>query len=787
MINAKEQDKGLWSKILQQISFRIIFLSLFAFFIGRIELFGGYFTFVVAYIGAMYFDDNLRKWSAFLGVMGILSLGNISTLSVKYILIIVCIVGGQAGIKLLGLKSNEKVQSILVCTSILILSIVYTMLTQFTPLGIITTVLESCVGGGLVIIISYSIKIIRADKITPLTEAEMASLGILIAGLLGGMIDFSVRLPISGDVYFKDVIIFILMISTIVLGGMSSGIILTLVISTVLIILGYMPTGFIAIYLFAALIGGLFCFLDRIGIIFASGLGMIIGFALFNEKIIDTNIMGAYVVAGIISLVIPRNYFGIGYWFGYESELNDEKHLGHIQTIITDRLLSFSKSLSELGRMFDKISDKDVYITQSQVNNIIEDTGECVCHNCAMQNFCWNDYLKDTYKHSYDIINTIEKKGTVLVGDIPEKFKSSCVQSENFAFTLGLKLDLLKADIKWKKKFAGTRGLIAQQFDAVSESIYGLTNNISKEIYFNKEDEHAIRQKLNKVGIRTNDVMVLESDGRKQEIHLYVKYNRADGLKDKIVEAVSIALETKVEIIKYNYDADNKCAYFKLAIKKKFRITTSVAVSSRKAEACGDEYSFMEVANGKYLLALADGMGSGEVANRESKATIQLLESLMEAGFSNEIAVKMINSVLVLKSEVENFSTMDITLIDEHTGMAEFIKLGASTSFVLRNGEIMTIKSSSLPVGILNKVDSSNYKKQLMDGDIIIMVTDGILESRVQYGDREETFKYIVQQAKSNNPKYLAEYLLEKSKNLLSNEDKDDMSIIVARVWKQVV
>ena len=128
---------------------------------------------------------------------------------------------------------------------------------------------------------------------------------------------------------------------------------------------------------------------------------------------------------------------------------------------------------------------------------------------------------------------------------------------------------------------------------------------------------------------------------------------------------------------------------------------------------------------------------------------------------------------------------MDITLVDEYTGIAEFLKLGASTSFLVRDEEVTTIKASSLPIGILDRVDIVSCKKQLKDGDMVIMVTDGILESKNDFLNKEETFKHFIREAKSNNPQYLASYLLEKTRNLLAGEENDDMTIIVARVWKQ--
>ena len=524
MVNTKEQDVKSWNEILVNISWRKIFLCVITFFIARIQFFNVFFTFGISYIGALYFDYKLSRWVGVIGILGILSTGNLDIITLEYIIIIASIMVGRGVLKLLGIKFNEKNQAIITGISVFCISMLLGLITEITTYSVVISILEASIVAGGVIILSYSIQVLNKSRRTPLSGQEMASMGILIAGLIGGMIDFCIVLPIVKAVYFKDIFVFVVMIAVTILGGLSSGIIITLVVSTILVMMGYMETHFMGIYLFSALLAGTFNFLDRLGMTFAMGLGLILGFAIFNNRIIDVHIMGAYMIAGIFSLCIPRHYFGLGEWFGYGIDIDEEKHLKHIQTIITERLINFSKAFNQLAKTFEKIADKEVYITSEDINTVIKDTSECICSNCAMKNFCWNNYIEDTYAYSYDIIDTIEKKGIVSVGDIPDKFKKSCIQAENFAFTLSLKYDLLKTKVQWQKRFAETRGLISEQFDSVAESIDKLSRDIKSEFYFNKEDAHLIREKLHKCGIKTKDIMVLERGGRRQEIHMYVYY-----------------------------------------------------------------------------------------------------------------------------------------------------------------------------------------------------------------------------------------------------------------------
>ena len=89
----------------------------------------------------------------------------------------------------------------------------------------------------------------------------------------------------------------------------------------------------------------------------------------------------------------------------------------------------------------------------------------------------------------------------------------------------------------------------------------------------------------------------------------------------------------------------------------------------------GDAAAFLETEKGRAILALSDGMGTGEEAAKESRTAIELLEQFTEAGFERELSVKMINSALLLRRGEETYATLDICEIDLYDGHAEFVKL----------------------------------------------------------------------------------------------------------------
>src|SRR5690606_19607729 len=141
------------------------------------------------------------------------------------------------------------------------------------------------------------------------------------------------------------------------------------------------------------------------------------------------------------------------------------------------------------------------------------------------------------------------------------------------------------------------------------------------------------------------------------------------------------------------------------------------------------------------------------------------------------------NSVLRTKSTGEIFTTLDLGFIDLYTGKFQMIKTGAPATFIKKKDRVEVINSSSLPVGMLKEVDFNIYEEYIEDGDIIIMMSDGVLDSCEDVGNREKWMKDFIMNLDSINPQTIAKKILDKAKtNATSN--RDDMTVLVTKVWK---
>ena len=194
----------------------------------------------------------------------------------------------------------------------------------------------------------------------------------------------------------------------------------------------------------------------------------------------------------------------------------------------------------------------------------------------------------------------------------------------------------------------------------------------------------------------------------------------------------------------------------------------------------GDYHMMTVSADGRYILALSDGMGHGGRAEAQSSLTIHLIRRLLSAGFDKETALRLINSMLLVTSEQESFATADLCLVNLYSGAFEFIKIGAASSYVKRQDAVEKIGCTSLPAGILCNIEADCDLKFAREGDYVVMVTDGVTDALDQ-GDSDRLLR-LVEDFSGDSAQRLADEILQAAITASGGVPKDDMTVLAARL-----
>ena len=211
----------------------------------------------------------------------------------------------------------------------------------------------------------------------------------------------------------------------------------------------------------------------------------------------------------------------------------------------------------------------------------------------------------------------------------------------------------------------------------------------------------------------------------------------------------------------------------------RFKLLSGVArVNKEKDRFNGDNFLISRLECGKAIAAIADGMGSGKRAYIESRMVIELMENCIDAGFDEKASIDLINSAYIAGGGTGNPVTIDMSVIDCQSGYMHCIKLGAVSTFIKRDKWVEIIKSTTLPIGVLEQVDYDCTTKKLYDGDYVVMISDGILDN-IPCVNKEEKVAQIIHSISVREPSAMAEEIL--SKSLACNDMKaaDDCTVLV--------
>ena len=195
----------------------------------------------------------------------------------------------------------------------------------------------------------------------------------------------------------------------------------------------------------------------------------------------------------------------------------------------------------------------------------------------------------------------------------------------------------------------------------------------------------------------------------------------------------------------------------------------------------GDSTTVIKLKDGKVLVGLSDGMGSGEVAARNSKKVMLTLEKFLNTGFDKETAVKLLNSYLLIGKEEDNFATLDVAIFDQNTCEVDFVKVSACPTLIKENGKIKEISSMSLPIGIIDDIDVDLKKEKLNKGDFFVMTTDGITDISAKLPE-DRGINHLLSEIKTDDSQRLADIIMQEMLDATYGIAKDDMTVLVVKV-----
>lgn len=452
-----------------------------------------------------------------------------------------------------------------------------------------------------------------------------------------------------------------------------------------------------------------------------------------------------------------------------------------------EKLKRYADSYFKLSKTISSEAKYKQRLTNDDIHNMFEELAGKVCHNCNQCTLCWEKNYQSTYQRTFELLEQMEQFGRACKDKVKQKLGEYCICQDSFMEEAMRIFEQAKLNMSWYNRLIENREIIAKQLSETAEMMLYCSKG-NKDI--TKQESlliQQIRRRLATRYIQVKEISILETDQRRREIHITASSKRgicipvkdiADEISDICQIGMVPALNSKTIL-----NTSNTAIVFEE--EPKYYVVQGVARRIKDGEQIsGDNFSFMEVKLGENVMTLSDGMGSGSKACKESETVIELLEKLLDAGFEKETAIQMVNSAMVLQGDDGSFSTVDLSSINLYSGVCEFLKIGASTTFIRRRKSVETIQSTNLPIGIFHQIEVDKTLKKLYGGEYVIMVSDGVIEA-IPRKEREEVMKDIIFKSKARHPKEMAEKIINQVLEYSGEVIMDDMTVLVSGIWEK--
>lgn len=553
----------------------------------------------------------------------------------------------------------------------------------------------------------------------------------------------------------------------------------------------------IAAYAISGLVAGILNKFGKIGVIVGFILGDIVLTYISNGGVENLIIFQEILIAGLGLLAVPKSItIDIENIIGNDKFLpvGETRRLNRSKETI-EKLNNVSNAVKDMAETYSNIDEKDIKEKNKQIFitellNYTENMEENILYEQISKvdgpivNDIFNELLENQFIKEEDLLKIFAKNNNYIVG-FQDDEKSVKHDIETMTQAINSAYRFSKISFVWKARLQEEKSNIEKQLKGVSQAISNIAEDMKVEIKndnFYSDEKDQISLLLKQKEILIQEISINKKDDNRFIVELYIEQTEKEDVRNIILNILSRVLKEEMTVSEEKIIESEKCEKFVCISSDKFLIEIGQANSIKDGNSVsGDSILKVKLKDGKYLLAISDGMGSGPEARKSSQIVTKMLKRLLESGFEKETSIDLINSNLLNVGE-DIFATLDIAIVDLYRGNIEMIKSGACPTYIKNRKKVQVIKSLALPAGVISNVSKEVFDKDIEDGDILVMCSDGILDSNVEYKNKELWIKYLLEDIEVNNSQKIADILLQEAVDNSYGKIKDDMSIIVCKL-----
>lgn len=443
------------------------------------------------------------------------------------------------------------------------------------------------------------------------------------------------------------------------------------------------------------------------------------------------------------------------------------------------------------ARRIDRMSHalKDLYYTvdsslstqtnDEDISKVFDRAADLVCSKCKNKNECWNSRYMDTLAAFNDVTPAIKARGSVLKGDLPAHFTEKCLKADELVSAINGELRGQMYRRQFRCRLEENRSAAYSQYFDLADILQDVSEELLNSYGPDMLSQRRLLRYLNGIDVEADISVFRDRSGR---LHIIIESVRLSQLMKEPAYLDKLSAVVGVRLCRPS--SEERAGEGRIVLLEAEPLSASVGIASMKKKGesvSGDRGTYFKTDQGTLCIILSDGMGSGENAAKESVAAVRILESFLRAGVDPAVAMKMLNSMMLLKNgEDWGFATVDLMCIDLFTGETVFYKYGAAPSYVRSGKTVRRVRSENLAAGLC--ADEGNLpdivKMRLKPGGIALIASDGVIAET-----NDAWMRTLLTEYEDGDAKQLARQALQTAYSLYGAGD--DMTVLAVRLEKR--
>lgn len=390
-------------------------------------------------------------------------------------------------------------------------------------------------------------------------------------------------------------------------------------------------------------------------------------------------------------------------------------------SIIENERRKVGRKVSEFGDLFAKITGSfEINVTPVNTKLYVGHFYDKVCKNCASCDQCF-----DRYNGNHRLIKLFMKGLDEKLQVSETKYvQNYCLNSRAYKEQLKLETALYQQQEKLNQEYDILKKNLYHQLGLVSGVLKDFENQVTGS--YDQLDEYV----LDLLKGYHFDIQYLTREkiaNHHYEIDIAIRNITGREVSEELIPLLNKGYKTTFRLVKQGIPKQKGYMHLVLENKPISYMSHGIVQIGKDENYCGDQYAVFE--NGdKNIFAISDGMGHGKLAYQESSFLLDIFQKLLKTGAEVENCIKTVNALLRIKNRSDMFTTLDLAIFDAYRKEIEFYKNGSMHSFIIREEAIIEIEGRSLPIGIMSDVEAKYERVELVSGDYIVMMSDGVGE-----------------------------------------------------------